>query len=176
MLILVSGEDHRDARQARCATPTKRMTMTRDEKIQAVRAWWIKNYKRAGGATSGATMCAHELELPLNSVRGLQRDAFKGEQAPWQDGYVVAPAAPQAACGYTEVDGHLVATSAGAICRCPVCKAEAATHEEVASVFGFRKDFSGGRLRVRPHSYCKACKTANNKRKRAEKKEQHHGS
>ena len=149
--------------------------MTRNEKIQAVRAWWIKNYKRAGGATSGATMCAHELELPLNSVRGLQRDAFKGEQAPWQRGDWETYTPPKP-CAYTFDGTLLVASGPGPICRCPVCKVEAATHDDVEAVFGFRKDFSGGRLRVRPHSYCKKCKTANNKRKRAEKKEQHHGS
>lgn len=111
--------------------------MSRVEKVEKVRAWWLANDQRGLTATAGAAECAEALSLPLNSVRGLQRDAFLGRPAPWQDGYRAADAASK---------------------TCPRCKCVAHGQAAVGRVFGFRKVWRGGQRRFIPQSYCITCR------------------
>jgi hypothetical protein len=54
-------------------------------KLASVRAWWEANAHKGYTSASGARACSIELELPINTVRGLQRDAFLGGgAAPWK--------------------------------------------------------------------------------------------
>lgn len=80
----------------------------------------------------GAAACAEALGVALNSVRGWQRDAFKGEIAPWQDGYTRSTPAEK---------------------TCPKC---GKTEQEVT--FGLRKMWRGGQLVLVRQSYCNKCR------------------
>jgi hypothetical protein len=57
-------------------------------KLASVRAWWEANAHKGYTSASGARACSIELEMPINTVRGLQRDAFfqssQGEVPPWR--------------------------------------------------------------------------------------------
>lgn len=57
--------------------------MTRQEKIEQVRAWWASPAAAGLTATKGAAACAEALGLKLNSVRGLQNAAWPAGEAPW---------------------------------------------------------------------------------------------
>ena len=106
--------------------------MTRQEKIEQVRAWWASPAAAGLTATKGAAACAEALGVALNSVRGWQRDAFKGEIAPWQEGYTRSTPAEK---------------------TCPKC---GKTEQEVT--FGLRKMWRGGQLVLVRQSYCNKCR------------------
>lgn len=104
----------------------------RAENVSKVRAWWVANDTRGLSAGEGAAACAEALGVALNSVRGWQRDAFKGEIAPWQEGYTRSTPAEK---------------------TCPKC---GKTEQEVT--FGLRKMWRGGQLVLVRQSYCNKCR------------------
>ena len=55
--------------------------------------------------------------------------------------------------------------------NCPTCSASASTEEEVIEIFGLRKKKNAAGLTITfPQSYCKKCRSAQNRRRRAAKK------
>lgn len=57
------------------------------------------------------------------------------------------------------------------VTTCPTCSAEANTEEEVESIFGLRKKTNrAGEIIFFPQSYCKSCRSQQNKIRRAKKK------
>jgi hypothetical protein len=61
--------------------------MSRPEKINVVGQWCLDNADRLLSSTEITTEIAEEFGANYNSIRSIQRDAFKGYTAPWQDGY-----------------------------------------------------------------------------------------
>lgn len=61
--------------------------MSRQEKINVVGQWCLDNADHLLSSTETTTEIAEEFGAPYNTIRGIQRDAFKGYTAPWQDGY-----------------------------------------------------------------------------------------
>lgn len=104
----------------------------RAENVEKVRKWWLANDARGLSAGEGAAACAADLACSVNSVRGWQRDAFSGTIAPWQEGYTRSTPAEK---------------------TCPKCKR---TEGEV--VFGVRKMWRGGELKLVRQSYCNKCR------------------
>jgi hypothetical protein len=117
--------------------------MSRQDNVARVRAWWVARAGEGWSANEGARLCAEAIGAPFNSVRGWQREAFAGEIAPWQPGYVPSPAEPVA-----------FPTSH----KCPSCEVEARDTETMAQLFGFRRRWVGGAAVLRPQSCCKRCR------------------
>ena len=115
------------------------MTMTAQEKEDAVRAFWTEHQGRHR-PTEGARIIADRTGIPVNTVRGIQNRIFTADARPW-DLPVREP-----------------------VHTCPACGTAAYDRDGLIRDFGIRRVWrgkTGARVQVESHqSFCRTCRNA----------------